>query len=677
MAGRSDRRAKRPVSDDAEATPRSRQAVFDAAAEALILLDPGEPESVTELVTRMEAVAGLFGEVPSDHPASVALSCARRIADGDMSALPTIEKAYAAALTLAERLHEECRREEADTKTMPLADDFELLRDFGIRASEHLDDADEQLLVLETDPASAVAIDAVFRAFHTIKGMAGFLALDDISTFAHDSESLLADARRDGAQVAPDTVQALFSAVDRMRELVANATGVSERALSGAGSTSSAGGEAAPVADRASTAPSVRADASASSVQAPASAREGTVRVQEGRLDGLLDTIGEMVIAESMVSAALRTGVDQHAIAVHLDRLDKITRELQQMATSLRMVSLRATFRRMGRLVRDVAHKSGKPVEFVVTGEDTELDKEVVDRIADPLVHALRNAVDHGIETVEERAAAGKPATGRVELRAYHAGGAIHIDVVDDGRGLDPEQILARARECGLVAPDTVLDERAALDLVFEAGFSTAKAVTDVSGRGVGMDVVRRTVDELRGRIELDSVPGKGTTLSVRLPITLAIIDGMVARVGDERYVIPTLAIERSVRPTADQIATVQGSGEMLVTDDGLVPIVRLHRLFGTVGAETDPTNAVIVITSDSGARAGLMACELLGQQQTVIKPLGEGLPPQRGITGGAIMPDGRVGLILDAPGLVRLARDAGTWPGRGPHTKGRGDGID
>ncbi len=677
MAGRSDRRPKKRSDGDAPAASRHHQAIFDAAAEALILFDPGEPESVAELVTRMEAVAELFGEVPSDHPASVALACARRIADGDMVALSTIEKAYAAALTLAERLGEESQSGTPDPKTMPLADDIELLRDFGTRASEHLDDADEQLLVLEADPASAAAIDAVFRTFHTIKGMAGFLALDEISAFAHDAESLLADARRDGTRVGPDTVQSLFSAVDRMRELVANATGVGEPASTGAVSPSSARGDVAPAAGHAMSATPAKADAPASSSQTPASVREGTVRVEEGRLDGLLDTIGEMVIAESMVSAALRTGVDQHSIAVHLDRLDKITRELQQMATSLRMVPLRATFRRMGRLVRDVAHKSGKPVEFVVTGEDTELDKEVVDRIADPLVHALRNAVDHGIETAEERAAAGKPTTGRVELRAYHAGGAIHIEVVDDGRGLDPERILARARECGLVGADTVPDERAILDLVFEAGFSTAQTVTDVSGRGVGMDVVRRTVDELRGRIELDSVPGKGTTLSVRLPITLAIIDGMVARVGEERYVIPTLAIERSVRPTVDQVATVQGSGEMLVTDDGLVPIVRLHRLFGTEGAETDPTNAVIVITSDSGTRAGIMVCELLGQQQTVIKPLGEGLPPQRGITGGAIMPDGRVGLILDAPGLVRLARDAGALVGRGPHTKGRDDDTD
>ena len=384
------------------------------------------------------------------------------------------------------------------------------------------------------------------------------------------------------------------------------------------------------------------------------------MRVEEARLDALLDTIGEMVIAESMVSAGWHNGMDETAVAAQIDRLDKISRELQQMATSLRMVPLKATFRRMGRLVRDLAHKAGKQVEFTVTGEDTELDKTVVDRISDPLIHALRNAVDHGVESPEARRAAGKPDVARVELRAYHAGGAIHIEVSDDGHGLDRARILARAVEQGLITADDQPDEDALFDLIFQPGFSTADEVTDVSGRGVGMDVVRRAVEELRGHTELRSVPGQGTTLSVRLPITLAIIDGMVARVGNERYIIPMLSIERSVRPTADQVTTVGGRAEMLTLDDGILPVLRLHRLFNTPDAENDAMKGVVIIVSDNGVRAGLLACELLGQQQTVIKPLGEGLPVQPGITGGAIMPDGRVGLILDAAGLVRLAQRKG-----------------
>jgi two-component system, chemotaxis family, sensor kinase CheA len=401
--------------------------------------------------------------------------------------------------------------------------------------------------------------------------------------------------------------------------------------------------------------------AEATQSQAPSSngsaMRTGSVRIEEGRLDTLLDAIGEMVIAESMVSASTRTGADAAALEAQIERLDKITRELQQMATSLRMVPIRATFRRMARLVRDVAAKAGKDVDFVVSGEDTELDKIVVDRISDPLVHALRNAVDHGIESPAERLAAGKPARGRIELRAFHAGGAIHVEICDDGRGVDAEAILTRARERGLVGEDERPDERGLLDIVFAPGFSTAKSVTDVSGRGVGMDVVKRTVEELRGRVDLRTRAGEGTTLAIRLPLTLAIIDGMTLRVGDERYVLPLLSIQRSVRPTAEQISNVVGRGEMLALDGELVPVIRLHRLFSTPGAQTDLTKAVVVIIDDNGAHAGLVACELLGQQQTVIKPLGEGLPEQPGVAGGAIMSDGRVGLILDAAGLVHHAQ--------------------
>jgi two-component system chemotaxis sensor kinase CheA len=647
---------------------REVMALFDAAAEAMILVDPTDTESTAQLVGRLTELRDALGAAADQaHPASVAVACALRVADGDATALEGLDRHYSAARALAEKAVREVAagqtassakgaRKTAQKPTepesvMPLAGDEDLLRDFVVRAAEHLDDADEQLLALEGDAQNHDAVDAVFRAFHTIKGMAGFLALDDISEHAHSSESLLAEARTNRTAVADEVTHALFSAVDRMRALISQAAGTATD-VEKTGQL----GEVSVVAGR--------KDSELSARTAISSGREGTVRVEEQRLDRLLDTIGEMVIAESMVSAALRNGLDTTSVAVQLDRLDKITRELQQMATSLRMVPLRATFRRMSRLVRDVAHKGGKQIEFVTFGEDTELDKEVVDRIADPLIHALRNAVDHGIESAEERVAAGKSPVGRVELSASHTGGAIHIEIRDDGRGLDAVRIIETARERGLLAPDAALDDRSIFDLVYAPGFSTADEVTDVSGRGVGMDVVRRTVDELRGRIELESEPGMGTTVSVRLPITLAIIDGMVARVGTERYVVPILAIERSVRPTPEQIATVHGAGEMLVTDEGLVPIVRLHRHFSTPDAEQDPTQAVVIITSDSGARAGLMACELLGQQQTVIKPLGDGIPDQRGITGGAIMPDGQVGLILDAAGLVRLARDRNEAPG-------------
>jgi len=623
---------------------RECELLFDAAAESLVLLCPEESETVAELTERLQAIARWFGEVDDDHPAAKALTVAGLLGDGDAGRLAELEAAFIDARSRATSLARDAEQPEATRPAMPLAGDAELLRDFGIRASEHLDDADAQLLVLESSPADAEAVDAVFRAFHTIKGMAGFLALDAISEHAHTSESLLADARATSAPVEPAAVQELFTAVDTMRELVAQATGVAPQ-VNAAETTASEKGTGGIVSG---------GDALTGQTRA------GTIRVDEARLDRLLDTIGELVIAESMVSSAVRADGSAGHTVTQVERLDKITRELQSMATSLRMVDLRATFQRMTRLVRDLSHRSGKPIELRIEGEDTELDKVVVDQITDPLIHALRNAVDHGIEDPEARVAAGKPEAGTVSIRASHAGGAIHLEIADDGRGIDPTAVLERARERGLVDATTTLDDAEVLELIFAPGFSTAKEVTDVSGRGVGMDVVRRTVEELRGRVEITSTPGEGTTLSIRLPLTLAIIDGMVARVGDERYIIPLLSIERSVRPNAEQLSTVAGRGEMLSLPDGLLPIMRLHRMFSTAGAVMDPTEAVVVITSENGVRAGLMVDELLGQQQTVIKPLGDGMLDRPGISGAAIMPDGQVGLILDAAGLVRLAHRLG-----------------
>lgn len=644
--------------------PHNTNRRFDAAAEALILLDVADEQSVAELFARFGELGAALN-ADDGHALLAALDAVRDLTAPD--SLRIIERAYTDAraqwvrqqrgdAAAAEQVAEKPAKKPAAKKpkaekapaakqspasVMPLAGDDELLRDFAVRATEHLDEADEHLLALEADPRDREAIDSVFRAFHTIKGMAGFLALDAISEQCHEAESHLAEARSDENAAVPEhATQDLLDSVDVVRALIAEATGTLSTSFA---STEQPGAPGTSGASRAT------------------SATNGTVRLEESRLDALLDTIGELVIAESMVSSSARVGVEDQILEAHVVRLDKITRELQQLATSLRMVSLAPTFRRMARLVRDVAAKAGKDVEFVVSGEDNELDKVVVDRISDPLIHALRNAVDHGIETPKQRVAAGKPATGRVELRAYHSGGAIHIEVADDGKGLDTARIVESARERGLIGEDDRLGENEIFDLVFAPGLSTAKEITDVSGRGVGMDVVRRTVDELRGRVELASREGEGTTIGFRLPITLAIIDGMTLRVGDERYILPLLAIERSVRPTAEKLSSVQGRGLMYVDDEGLVPIVRLHDLFTTPGAELDPTQAVVVIVKENGSRAGLLACELLGQQQVVIKPLGDGLPEQAGISGGAVMPDGRVGLILDAAGLVRSANKGGS----------------
>lgn len=619
--------------------------VFNAAAEALVLVDLADVDSINDLAAGIDAVADLFpSEADADHPVARCLDAVRALEAGDQTALSDLARAFDEARRLATEPREQDREAPAAAGVvMPLSADDELVRDFAIRAVEHLDDADQRLLDMENRSAGPDAVDAAFRAFHTIKGMAGFLAFDDISDESHRAESLLATAREQQVQPDGDTLQELFGAVDRLRGLVAIAapgvvTPGGTRAVAESGPTDGSGRSVAEAA-----------------APAPTLARETSVRIDERRLDALLDTIGELVISESMVSSAVRAG-EAEGLEARLERLDKITRELQHMATSLRMVPMRATFRRMARLVRDLAYKAGKPIELVLLGEDIELDKTVVDSIQDPLVHALRNAVDHGIESADERRAAGKPETARITMSAYHLGGAIHIDVADDGRGISLDAVRARAARAGLFAEAATPSDADLLDLVFEPGFSTAEQVTDLSGRGVGMDVVKRTVEQLRGHVQLTSDPGRGTTLSVRLPVTLAIIDGMVCRVGGERFIVPVLSIERSVRPKREELHSVSGRGRMLETDDGFVPVIALHELLGVEGAVIDPAEGVVVIVDEGARRAGLFVCELLGQQQTVIKPLGEGLDSQPGLAGGAIMSDGRVGLILDAPGLVRLA---------------------
>lgn len=652
----------------------SLERAIDAAAEALILLDVEDPSSIEMLIASLDAVAHAAGIAPdADGPLAEVRALALACGPGGGGSLAGVDRAFDAARvsllsqapTASDKPKATSQTVKARTKSsskslaakaeqtgMPLAGDVDLLRDFAVRAAEHLDDADERLLALEANPDDGESVDAVFRAFHTIKGMAGFLALDDISTAAHESENRLAAARSGDRALSSEEVAALFEAVDTMRRLVAIAVGESALLAASASEVEVSAGTVI----RTATAPAAPEAPQRLTAEAT-SARAGTVRVSQERLDALLDTIGELVIAESTVSAGVRESREAGHTIGKLDQLDKITRELQQMATSLRMVQLRPTMRRMARLVRDVAQKAGKQVEFITSGEDTELDKTVVDRIEDPLVHALRNAIDHGIETAEERVAAGKDPVGRVELRAFHAGGSVHIEVIDDGRGLDADRIRSKASAAGL---GDSAETRSLLDLICAPGLSTALKVTDVSGRGVGMDVVRRAVEDLRGRLEVTSAPGSGTTFLIRLPVTLAIIDGMVLRVGEERFILPLQAIDRSVRPVATDISTVAARGEMISIGDELLPILRLHRLFDIENAEQDPTQSVVVVTRDSGMRAGLLACELLGQQQTVIKPLGEGLPDTQGIAGGAVMPDGRVGLILDAAGLVRLARDKG-----------------
>lgn len=587
-----------------------------------------------------------------------------------------------------------------------LTGDLELTGEFIAEANEHLESADQCLLTIESNPDDIETVNGLFRAYHTIKGVAGFLDLADVMHLAHQTENLLDAARQGRFKLEGARLDVVFDATDMMKRLVgyvaeALATGgnlkrdpkqsalIARLALRmtdpGEGDESPkaeqpqaaerehdsmgdafidspiAGREQAiqpPAADNNEEASSERPDQAGTGATRQGVQVRETVKVDSSRLDVMIDAIGELVIAEAMVtqSPELLRVVDDE-MERRLSHLSKITRELQEMATSLRLMPIRSTFQRMARLARDTAKKLNKSIEFVTSGDETELDKNVVDQIGDPLVHMVRNAVDHGLEdSQEQRIAAGKPAEGRVELRAFHKGGSIYIEIADDGAGLDRDRILKKAIERGLVREDQEMTDQEVFMLIMEAGFSTAAVVSDVSGRGVGMDVVRKNIQKMRGQIEIKSTPGKGTTFSIRLPLTLAIIDGMVVRVANRRFVLPLLSITRMLRPDRSRIPTVFNQAEMLNSEDGLIPLYRVHRLFDIPGATTEPTEASVVVVEHEGKQFGLLIDELLGQQQIVIKSLGESMRGTEGIAGGAIMPDGKVGLIIDLDSLIRLA---------------------
>ncbi|HBJ38909.1 MAG TPA: chemotaxis protein CheA [Planctomycetaceae bacterium] len=380
-----------------------------------------------------------------------------------------------------------------------------------------------------------------------------------------------------------------------------------------------------------------------------------TVRVDRQRLDDLINQIGELVIGASMVEQEVN-GITGGRSLESLATLGKVVRDLQEMSLGLRMVPIAATFQKMNRVLRDIAKKVNKKIDFITEGDDTELDKTVVDQISDPLIHMVRNAADHGIETPQERIAAGKSEVGKVRLCAFQQGGNVYVELHDDGRGLNRKRIYEKAVEKGLIAPDAILSDAEICSLIFQAGFSTAKEVTDISGRGVGMDVVRRNVEALQGSVSIRSEEGKGSVLTVRLPLTLAILDGLLIRLSDEVFVIPLLTVVESICVPPREIKTIVGFGEVIQLRGEVVPLLRLHHLLDTSKNDAFPDQNLVVIVEDQGRRLALKVDELLGQQQVVIKNLETNFRKVPGVAGATILGDGRVALILDVYGVSTLA---------------------
>lgn len=595
-------------------------------------------------------------------------------------------------------------------KVLPDGYDTELMRLFCAEAEELLQEIEQGVLVLETTPTDAETLATVFRGFHTLKGNAAVMRLAVLQRLTHEVESLLDAARRGARPLDRAAIDVVLAGADVVSRYVAE-TGrqldgldagrllplpvpaVVARVQAVLAAPPASAKPAAPAAAEPQPVPSpppqppvaVTADVvppvpppvdtppadtppappagPAPPVERPTSTASGSIRVDTGRLDGLVDLVGELVIAQSMVLQAAATGGadGDESLTRALGRLRGITADLQRTALAMRMVPIRGAFQKMGRIVRDAALQLGKEIRLVVEGEDTELDRTVIEEIGDPLVHMVRNAVDHAIEVPEARLAAGKPRAGTITLKAFHEGGFVVVQVADDGRGLDPERIRAKAVSRGLVPADEPLDDRDTLDLIFAPGFSTAERVSDLSGRGVGLDVVRRNVERVRGKVEIESAVGRGTTFTIAMPLTLAIIEGLVVAVGEQRFVIPTLAVRESFRPAAHGITTIHGRGELVDVRGRQVPLVRLARLFGIAAADVDPARAIVVVLEAGADRRGLLVDALLGKQEVVIKPLGETFAGREEFAGAAILGDGRVGLILDTNFLVRLGRRSST----------------
>jgi two-component system chemotaxis sensor kinase CheA len=389
----------------------------------------------------------------------------------------------------------------------------------------------------------------------------------------------------------------------------------------------------------------------------PAAADQGSIRVNVDKIDELMNTVGELVITQAMLRqlGARLEGPVAEKLREGLGQLERYMRELQESVMRVRMLPINTVFSRFPRMVRDLAQRLGKQIELKLTGEQTELDKTVLEKIGDPLVHLVRNSIDHGIESPEVRAAAGKPVVGTVRLDACHRGGNIAVEVSDDGGGLDKNRILAKARERGLVGPNDVLTDEQIHELLFMPGFSTAEKTTDVSGRGVGMDVVRRNVKQLGGKIELRSEMGKGSKCIITLPLTLAIVDGQSVSVGSETYIVPLLSIVESMQLTAAKVSRLSGQAEVFSFRGYYLPIVRLHELFGVEPRARALDDGLVVVAEGEGhQRIGLFVDDLLGQQQVVIKSLEANYGHVEGVSGATILGDGSVALILDIPGLIR-----------------------
>jgi len=544
-----------------------------------------------------------------------------------------------------------------------------LLEAFLAESDEGLAAAEEALLVLERTPDDADALASVFRAVHTIKGNSGIFDFEAMTRVAHAMEDLLDRLRAGQAVVSNGIITLLLESVDVLRGLLFESDRA--RALTA--------GEQRLV-ERLGRGAAMDVSPAGTGVSQTAQRISRTLRIDLAKLDRLLDLSGEISIARGRLSQLLGDPAISSRVALETQRdADHLHLEMQELVMKLRMVPVGPTFRQFQRIVRDAARSLGKEAELRIEGDDVEVDMTVVEHLRDPLMHMIRNSVGHGIERPEVRRAKKKPAAGTLVLRSFREAGSIVIELTDDGGGIDRERVLRRAREHGITGENESLSDAQIADLIFHPGFSTADSVTELSGRGVGLDVVRRNVDAIHGSVSVESEQGRGTTFRVRLPLTLAIVDGLGVGVGGESFVIPMEAVVEALHLPSEATRRDHATGVLTHRGES-IPFVRLSRRLSMGDSAADRENVVVV--RYARGRAGLIVDELHGECHTVVKPLPKALRGLPGLSGSAILPDGRIAFIVDVPGLLQVEilntqseaaspPSSGRWPPSPPKKPG------
>jgi len=515
----------------------------------------------------------------------------------------------------------------------------------------------------------------IFRELETLGKLqvsTNWEALPNASTFDPESLYLKWELTLSGDSVNEDDIKEVFEWIDgdgaevKIKAPVASAAPAAETVQETATPATPEVAASAPapeVTKPAAKKPAAKPTAKASDNKAPK--QEGSIRVDLSKIDQMVNLVGELVITQSMLSqfGEQAEQSSDNSVETNMEWVDKLkeglthlerhTRELQESVMNIRMLPVSFAFNRMPRIVHDVSQKLGKQIDLVMEGEGTELDKTMLEQLTDPLVHIVRNSIDHGIENPDVRAAAGKPEMGTVKMAAFHQGGNILIQITDDGAGIDHNRIEAKAIEKGVIEEDHNLNKDEIVDLIFHAGFSTAEVVSDISGRGVGMDVVRRNIRGLGGSVDVKTTLGEGSVFTIRLPLTLAILDGQLCSVGSQTYVFPLVSIIESIQVDKSLVKGIAGETELYKLRDSYIPVIRLHKKLGINDAQEDLADGLLVVVEDGGQRAGIFVDDLLGQQQVVIKSLESNFMKIEGIAGATILGDGTVSLILDVTETV------------------------